>query len=140
MCPSISKCIFIKKNNMPTKIVGLSQPWKYCIYIQKSLRYVENASYLQHSAMYRLTVRYLFLRPVLFKYECCYHGEKKRALLHLLYDEVFQTGLRWSFEGTTSLDTHIFFERLLLINFKWFSILYQFDCQSEKKISAEVKH
>lgn len=110
MCPSISKHIFLKKNNMPTKIVSLSQPCKWCIYIQKSLRYVENSSYLQHSALYWLTVSYLFffLRPVLFISECVTMGEK-RALLHLLYDEVFQTGHHWSFEGTTSLDTQIYF-------------------------------
>lgn len=67
MCPSISKHIFLKKNNMPTKIVSLSQPCKWCIYIQKSLRYVENSSYLQHSALYWLTVSYLFF----FWDQCC---------------------------------------------------------------------
>lgn len=56
MCPSTSKCIFIKKNNIATKTVNLSQ--KQCMYAQKSLKYVEeecafeNSPSLKHSALY----------------------------------------------------------------------------------------
>ena len=91
MCSSISKCIFIiKKNNKPTKIVNLSWVYKQCRYMQKSLKYLEEWSafekspYLQHSALYWLMVRELFLRLELLRSECCHHGDKQRASLHIL--------------------------------------------------------
>lgn len=131
MCPSTSKCIFIKKNNMPTK-VGLSQPWKWCIYIQKCLRYVENSSYLQHPALYWLTVRDLEAGVVQI-WMLSPWGKKWEPFSIFFMMKYFKLAITGPLREQRLLIV-LYFEQLLLIHFPWLKILYQFNYQSGKKI------